>query len=119
MLRLLTKMNRKTRSNERRETTRADLRSTAALFEKVGEKGVRICDAVGLHHRGPHLYRLTELHGRRLFDVYFTNLANVVDRNRCRMSREHAEIQQSFGEKGVRNCDAVVLHHILDRGRHL
>ena len=126
MLRLLTKMNRKTRSNERRETTRADLRSTAALFEKVGEKGVRICDAVGLHHRGPHLYRLTEHDGRRLFDVYFTNLANVVDRNRCRMSRGYAEIQQSgrgkfekVGEKGVRNCDAVVLYHILDRGRHL
>ena len=81
---------------------------------------MRICDAVGLHHRGPHLYRrVTELHGRRLFDVYVTNLANVVGRNRCRMSREYAEIQQSFGEKGVRHCDAVVLHHVLHRGRHL
>ena len=87
---------------------------------------MRICDAVGLHHRGPHLYRrVTELYSRHSYLFGVANLANVVGRNRCRMSREYAEIQQSgrgkfekVGEKGVRNCDAVVLH-LLHRGRHL
>ena len=81
---------------------------------------MRICDAVGLHHRGPHLYRrVTELHGRRLFDVYVTNLANVMGRNRCRMSREYAEIQQSgrgkfekVGEKGVRASNLSMRYFI-------
>ena len=104
MLRLLTKMNRKTRSNERRETTRADLRSTAALFEKVGEKGVRNCDAVGLHHRGPHLYRRVRglgrmdrirpsafFHSRHSYLSAVAALANVGGRNRCGVSMEYAE----------------------------
>ena len=50
---------------------------------------MRICDAVGLHHRGPHLYRrVTELYSRHSYLFGVANLANVVGRNRCRMSRD-------------------------------
>ena len=64
-------------------------------------------------------------HSRHSYLYAVANLANVGGRNRCGMSMEYAEIQQSgrgefekVGEKGVRNCDAVVLH-LLHRGRHL
>ena len=97
---------------------------------------MRNCDAVGLHHRGPHLYRRVRglgrmdrirpsafLHSRHSYLCAVANLANVGRRHLCVMSMADAEIQQSgrgkfekVGEKGVPNCDAVGLH--LNHGEH-
>ena len=88
--------------DERRKTTRAALRSTAALLEKVGEQGVRYCVAFGI--RGSHMFRpfgvrsdefrrcsVFGYHSRHMGRRGFSNhsgMANVPhfgSRNRCDM----------------------------------